>query len=184
MKQAALKMLFPFLKNICGGNEVLIIEIEKNVFDSLPINLIGHACFEPMVPVYQEGMRQKSGQEAHEYRIEFYNTLSHGQQALFGFFTYYNHAIRSNHEFQRISRHYISQHIFSVVKRGAEYFNDNDMCELLFKIEQTVSENCQSDISADLSELYKQLYEIAPRTLMKIGTCIKENPTEFICFKY
>ena len=45
------------------------------------------------------------------------------------------------------------------------------MCELLLKIEQTVSDNCQNDIITDLGELYKQLHEITPQTLTKIGTC-------------
>ena len=162
----------------------MIVKIEKNVFDSLPINDVGHACFQPMVPVYQGGMRQRSGQEANEYRVEFLRSLSQGQRALWGFFTYYDHAIQSNDEFQRISKHYLSQQIFGIVKRGVEYFNDNDMSQLLLRIEQTISANDKNEtMGANLGGLYNQLCEIAPRTLTRIGAFIKENPTEFICFE-
>ena len=160
------------------------IQMEKKVFYSLPINAIGHACFEPMVPVYQEGMREWSSQITQEYRTKFYSSLSEGQRALWGIFSFYDHAIKSNDEFQRISKHYLSQQIFGIVKRGAEYFNDNDMCQLLLRIEQTISANDKNEtIGAILDGLYQRLCEIAPHTLTRIGVCIKENPTEFICFK-
>jgi len=155
----------------------LNVQMKKELFDSLSVDATGHACFEPMVSVYQEGIRRRrNSNEAYEYRIEFYKSLSQGQQALLGFFTYYDHAIRSNVEFQGISKNYLSQQIFGIVKKGAEYFNDNDMCQLLLRIEQSILADIQND------ELYRQFCEIAPRTLAKIGACIKENPTEFICF--
>jgi len=144
----------------------LIVQIEKKLFDSLPVNSTGHTCFEPMVPVYQEGLRQRNGQEANEYRVEFLKFLSQGQRTLWGFFTYYDHAIQSKDEVQRISKHYLSQQIFGIVKRSVEYFNDNDMGQLFLRIEQTISANGQDDtMSADIDELYKQLCEIAPHTL-------------------
>ena len=162
----------------------MIVQIERKVFDSLPIDSVGHACFAPMVPVYQEGMRQRNGQEAHEYRTDFYKLLSQGQRALFMFFTYYDHAIRSSDEFKRISGHYLSAQIFQAIKKGVEYFNDNDMLRLFLRIEQTLLEKHQNEIfNLRMDELYIQLCEIAPYTLTKIGACIKEDPTEFICFE-
>jgi hypothetical protein len=165
------------------GELYLIVRIDKKVFDSLPVDAVGHACFAPMVPVYQGGMRQQHAQGVYEYRAEFYKSLSQGQQALLGFFTYYDHAINSNEEFHRISNQYISQHIFGIVKKGAEYFTDNDMCQLLLRIEQAIITNDKYDIiNLSLDELYKELCQIAPCTLTRIGTCIKENPEKFICF--
>ena len=167
---------------ILKGGNYLRLQIERKVFDSLPINAIGHACFEPMVPVYQGGMSQRNGQEVHEYRAEFYRSLSQGQQALLGLFTYYDHAVRSTDEFQRISKSYISQHIFGIVKKGAEYFHDTEMGQLLSRIEQTILANENSEIaSVNLDELYAQLKEVAPYTMVKIGVCIKEKPAEFMC---
>ena len=158
------------------------IQMERKAFDSLPINTIGHVCFEPMVPLYQEGISQRNSREAHEYRAEFYKSLTPGQRALFGFFSYYDHAIRSNEEFQRISNLYVSQHIFGIVIKGAEYFNDDDMCQLLLRIEQNISEKEKNETAnVNLDTLYARLNEITPYTLTRIGACIKENPTEFIC---
>lgn len=78
----------------------MVIEIQRKFFNSLSNEMVGHACFEPMVPIYQNGMRQRSDQEAQGFRNEFYKTLSQGQRALFMFFTFYDHAIRSKDEFQ------------------------------------------------------------------------------------
>jgi hypothetical protein len=154
----------------------LIVQLDREIFDSLPINAVGHACFEPMVPVYQGAMRSNSSQNPHDVRAKFYQSLSQGQQALFMFFTYYDHAIRSKDEFQRISSHYLSAHIFDAVKKGVRYFDDSEMFNFLTNVEQVVLSD------DDLDELYSRLSEIAPQTLMKIGAFIKENPSEFIIF--
>ena len=159
------------------------VQIERKVFDSIPINAIGHVCFTPMVPVYHEGISQRNSSEVHEYRAEFYRSLSQGQRALLGFYSYYDHAIRSNEEFQMISNLYVSQHIFGIVIKSAEYFNDDDMCQLLLKIEQYISEKGKKETTnVNIDELYARLNEITPYTLTRIGACIKENPMEFICF--
>lgn len=42
---------------IVKGGYNLTIEIQRKFFDSLPTEKVGHTCFEPMVPVYQNGMR-------------------------------------------------------------------------------------------------------------------------------
>ncbi len=80
----------------------------KALFNSLANDAVGHACFEPMIPIYQAGARGLNEKEAKEYREAFFNTLSPGQRALFMFFTYYDHAIRSTYELTRISEHYLS----------------------------------------------------------------------------
>ncbi len=95
------------------------------------------------------------------------------------FFSYYDHAIQSKDEFKRISHSYLSSHIFGAVKKGVEFFHDTDMLNLLLMIEQTLSGEGQSKDMA----LYSQLKEISPHTLITIGTYIKENPADFICFE-
>jgi len=169
---------------IVKGGYNLTIKMQRKFFDSLPNEKVGHACFEPMVPVYQNGMRQRSGQEAQGFRTEFYKSLSQGQRALFMFFTFYDHAIRSKDEFQRISNHYLSSKIFSAVIKGIEYFKDDSMLYLLSEIEHAFLGEEQNDmLNSHIDELYNRLQEIAPSTLMQIGAYIKENPTEFICFE-
>ena len=157
----------------------MIIQMAKNQFDSLDIGALGHACFEPIVPIYQQAMKGRGDKSQQEVRTEFYQSLSHGQRALFMFFSYYDHAIRSLEEFVRISHHYLSAQIFGAVKRGAEFFHDDNMLYLLFEIEQAIAESKHSL----LPQLYNRLQEIAPKTLEIIGISIKENPTEFICFE-
>ncbi len=156
----------------------MVIRMDRAKFDSLAVKEIGHACFEPIVPVYQAAMRGQAGQTPQDARTDFYQSLTPGQRALL-FYTYYDHAIRSIDEFQRISAHFLSAHIFGIVKRGMEYFHDDDMLHLLSAIEQAVSAKEQSDVS----ELYHQLHKISPHTLTIIGTYIKENPAEFVCIE-
>ncbi|HCC35847.1 MAG TPA: hypothetical protein DEQ02_09575 [Ruminococcaceae bacterium] len=159
----------------------MTIRMDRNKFDSLTDDAVGHACFEPMVPVYQAGMRGRVGKAAVEYRTEFHKLLTRGQRALFMFFTYYDHAIRSPDEFVRISGHYLSAQIFGAVIKGIAFFRDDSMIELLSAVEQTLSDKGQSQ--KKISELYHQFAEIAPNTLSLIGAHIKENRAEFICLE-
>ena len=152
----------------------MILSMDEEKFGALSIDAIGSACFAPMIPAYQEGMRGRGAREAAEFQARFYASLSLGQRALFMFFTYYDHAIRSEDALLRISRHYLSSRIFGLVKRSAEYFGDSAMFGLLTRIEQASE-------SAEISAAYRQLQEIAPRSLAMIGTRVKENPAEFVC---
>ena len=160
----------------------LIIEMQKEYFDSLPNEKIGHVCFEPMVPIYQRGMRQRGGQDIQGFRTEFYTSLSSGQQALFMFFSFYDHAIKSNGEFQHIAMLYLSERIFSAVVKGAEYFKVESMQNLLLEIKKALSEQHETQNSR-IDDFYDRLREIAPQTLTQMGAFIRDNPAEFISFE-
>jgi hypothetical protein len=155
--------------------------MSKEFFDSMQNEKIGHVCFEPMVPVYQSGMRQRDGQDAQGFRTEFYKSLSSGQRALFIVFSFYDHAKMSKGEFQHIARHYLSERIFSALEKGAEYFHIESMQNLLLEIEKDLSEQNEMNNSR-IDELYNRLNEITPYMLTQIGACIKDNPAEFVSF--
>ena len=161
-----------------NGECYLTIKIDRQVFESMSIESVGHACFAPIVPVYQAGMRGKSGKEVAEFRAAFFKSLPPGQRALM-FFTWYDHAIGSEDEFQRISQHFLSAGIFGIIKKGAEYFRDDDMLALLSDIEPAF----QSGKTGELAALYRKLQEISPKTLNIIGTYIRKNPAAFVCFE-
>lgn len=157
----------------------MTIKMDMTKFNSLDVDAVGHVCFEPMVTEYQARMRQRNGQSPQEIRAEFYKSLTLGQRALFMFFTYYDHAIRSKDEFHSISSNYLSEQIFRAVIRGAEYFGDVDMPRLLSNIEQTIP----SDKGSEVSVLYERFCDISPRTLAVIGACIKKSPSEYVCLE-
>ena len=159
----------------------MLIEMQKEFFNSLPDEKIGHVCFEPMIPVYQNGIRNHSSQDAQEFKAKFYKSLSPGQRALFGFFTFYDHAVRSENEFQRIINLYLSGEFFTIVKKGAEYFSVEDKHDLLLDIEKTYTEHSEKQ-NYRVDELFDRLLEISPQTLAQIGVFIKENPVEFVSF--
>jgi hypothetical protein len=132
-----------------------------------------------MIPLYQSGIRQRSEQDAQGFRTDFYKSLSPGQRALFGFFIFYDHAIRSKDEFQRIATQYLSERTFPIVKKGTAYFEADSMQHLLLEIEKIYAGQTNMQNSR-IDELYSRLREIAPYTLSQIGAFIKENPAEFV----
>jgi len=147
----------------------------------LPNEMIGHACFELLIPVYQDGIRKQSSQDEQGFKAEFYKSLSPGQRALFGFFSFFDHAVRSEDEFQRITNLYLSGGFFAIVKKGAEYFGAKNMFYLLLDIEKTYTEYNEEQ-NYQVNELYGRLREITPLTLKQIGVFIKEYPAEFVSF--
>ncbi|HBU12309.1 MAG TPA: hypothetical protein DEB31_06140 [Clostridiales bacterium] len=155
------------------------IKMKKTVFDSHTAGSLGHACFAPMVAAYQAGVRGRAGMNPQQARISFFHTLSPGQKALFIFFTYYDHAIRSEQEFLAVTQNYLRDQLFEAVQKGVWYFGDDAMHALLLKIGQALAKGGQGEIPA----LYRQFRETAPGTLTVIGIRIKENPSAFICLE-
>ncbi len=153
--------------------------MKRAVFESLAEYAVGHACFEPMIPVYRQALCGQSGPKAREAQTAFYQSLTSGQRALFLFFTYYDHAVRSVDEFQRISQQYLSDQIFGAVQKGAEYFHDDEMRRLLLQIEQTLLPGEPDRMPG----LYRQLRAISPHTLAIIAATIRENPAEYLCLE-
>ena len=157
----------------------MLIEIRRESFYSTSNETVGNMCFEPLISAYQTGMRRRNDQDGQGFKKEFYASLTKGQRALFGFFTFYDHAVRSKEEFRHIAAQYLSDDIFLIVKKGAEFFQLESMQQLLSEIEQAFSkQNATQD--AQLDDLHSRFSEIAPFALTNIGAFIKKNPDEFV----
>lgn len=168
----------------------MLIEIKKQEFDALENTALGRMCFEPIVPM----IRGKDN----TVKTQVYKQLTTGQQALFMFNAYYNHASNSLTEFYWWSAYYIAQpKAWSEIKNSLQYFQATSMLQLLEKTEELLQAKKHPTCLAEFDVSYKDLdqdpdllasvrlltstfQEIAPATLDKIGTRIRKNPNEFI----
>lgn len=175
----------------------MLVTMRRQVFDSLDHVALGWACFEPIILAYKNKMREQVCGNNFAVKLQFYKQLTNGQQALFMFRVYYNHASKSTAEFYWWSTYFLVQSTFSEVKVGLRYFGDYAMLRLLEETESFLeARNRQgiiemSDVSfnnldddlellTSISRLYVIFQEIAPATLKLIGTYIRNNPSEFV----
>ena len=155
----------------------MIISMNRQIFESLANEDAGHTCFEPIVREYQSKRLLNSGDNIADFKSKFLKSLTKGQRALFMFFVYYDHAIKSKNEFQQFNKYFLDTPNIAAVKAGVKYFNDDAMFEFITKLEAlgTIEYN-------DFDTRYNLFYEISTKTLNIIGSYIKSNPLEFIVF--
>ncbi|WP_413300163.1 hypothetical protein AA0X95_17805 [Bacillus sp. 1P10SD] len=171
----------------------MLIKMKRQVFDSLDDSALPKACFEPIIPM----IRAKDG----VVKSTVYKQLRTGQQRLFMFNAYYNHAKNSLAEFYWWTAYYLAQpKAWSEIKAAVEYFNLNEMWELLEKMETFLKEKLNTsslekfeisynDLDRDpqlfsyFNSLNTQFIEISPAVLKQIGKVIRNTPTDFIDFE-
>jgi hypothetical protein len=78
-----------------------LVKIRRQEFDSLEDAALGRACFEPIIP--------KIRGKDNVVKAQVYKQLTTGQQALFMFNAYYNHASNSLAEFYWWTAYYPAQ---------------------------------------------------------------------------
>lgn len=106
----------------------MFVKMSRQVFDSLEDAALGEACFEPIIPVIR-------GKDI-SVKTQVYEQLGTGQQALFMFYAFYNHAIKSLDEFFWWSAYYLAQpKAWSEVKVGLRYFKADALLKLLDEME-------------------------------------------------
>lgn len=166
--------------------------MRRSEFESIEDLMLGITCFEPMIQVY------KTERMFDNDLTEFYKRLTKGQQALFMFHVYYNHAIRSLTELYWWSAYFLAQpKIWSEIKSGLQYFKDDTMLLFIDEIEKVLKKYNQpsslmefkvtrEDLDRNqelldcISSLNTILHKIAPSTLKRIGIYIRTNPDEFV----
>lgn len=175
-----------------GVMNILLVKMRRQVFDFLEDTALGRACFEPVIPK----IRGKDG----TVKTEIYRQLSTGQKALFMFNAYYNHASNSLPEFYWWSAYFLSQpKAWSEIKVGLRYFKADAMLVLLEEMEKLLKAKSpdefktfdasykdldhDSELLSSAGSLYAIFHEISPAILKRIGTCIRNNPTEFVQFE-
>ncbi|WP_338449907.1 hypothetical protein R4Z09_27795 [Niallia oryzisoli] len=172
------------------GGIIILIEMSRQLFDSLEDYHLVRACFDPIIPMIR-------GKDA-SVKEQVYHQLNTSQQALFLFNAYYNHACHSTEEMYWWSAYYFAQpKTWQEIKGALKYFKAAEMHDLLEKVESTFITRdypkkleqfsiAYNDLEKDI-ELFQifqehnnHFQEISPATLKQIGLYIRKNPNEFI----
>ncbi len=170
----------------------MLVKMRKQVFETLEDSVLGAACYDPMIPEIR-------GKDI-KVKQKVYKGLSAGQQALFMFKAFYNHASKSLAEFYWWSTYYWAQpKAWSKIKDSFRYFNADEMLSLFRDLEEVLEKwnyprsldefaAAYNDIEKDpslfaaISPLNAKFNEISFETLKKVGHLIRNNPNEFIHF--
>jgi hypothetical protein len=168
----------------------LIIKMNRSTFDFLKDTDLPKACFDPIIPLIRaKGMDVKE---------EVYSQLTEGQEALFLYNAYFNHASKSLAEFYWWSAYYYAQpKIWSALRFALHYFQTYDLNQLLTEIEANLEvrdypRNLETykaayndldhnqDLLDDFTALFSKLNSMTPGFQQTIGEVIRYNPSEFI----
>ncbi|MCR8842857.1 hypothetical protein NQ117_04120 [Paenibacillus sp. SC116] len=97
-------------------------------------NQLVEACFQPLIQAFKQ-VRITNGDEA-----AFYEELTLGQQTLFMFRVYYDHAIVSREDLYWWSAYFYAQpRKWSALKQGIEYFDAKEILRIFTNIESLLA---------------------------------------------
>jgi hypothetical protein len=143
--------------------------MKQQVFETVGNTELGWACMAPIM----EPLRGKHP----NVKLQVYTSLTHGQQILFMFYAYYNHAIHTLEEFRWWSSYYLSEpNMWSEIKARLTDFGEDHLLRLLKETEDAIKE----ELDESLISQYTRFHEITPMTLNRIGDYIRKNPNEFV----
>jgi hypothetical protein len=166
--------------------------MRREVFNALDDEALEAACVDPIIKAYKE--IQTRGDD---FSTGLFKELSRGQQALFVFRAYYNHAMKSDADFYWWSAYFIAQpKRWTGLKSGLRFFGDRATIQVLESLEEILEKrnhqrslenfdvsatdlNNDLELRSSVSPLYDNLQEAASMTHKKIGVFIRNNPNDF-----
>jgi hypothetical protein len=159
--------------------------MSKREFEATEDGELGAACFAPIVPL----IRAKSAQA----KQDVYRELTRGQQGLFMFHVYVDHAKYSAEQFYWWTAHYAAQpDAWTELREGLNAFGAVALAELLEEtkaaLKHPIGDVAPGDLDKDeaLSEsihtLYSAFLRSASDAAARIGRAIRSNPTDFVEF--
>ncbi|WP_274364774.1 hypothetical protein [Paenibacillus thermotolerans] len=171
----------------------MFVSMSSMKFAALEDTALGAVCFDPVIPK----IRGKSL----AVKEQVYEGLTPGQQALFMFNAYYNHASKSLPEFYWWSAYYLAQpKAWSAIKASLNVFGAETMLHLLDSIEELLDPErfprsldrfaaAYNDLDgnpallAAMEPLYDKFNEASPAALKAIGGYIRNHSEQFIRFE-
>lgn len=171
----------------------MFVTMSKRKFAALEDAALGAVCFEPVIPK----IRGKSA----AVKEQVYGGLTAGQQALFMFYAYYNHANKSLAEFYWWSAYYLAQpKAWAAIKASLNVFGAESMLRLFERIEETLDADrfprsldrfaaAYNDLDGDpallaaVEPLFGKFNEASSAALMMIGGYIRNHTEDFIRFE-
>ncbi|TVX92985.1 hypothetical protein [Paenibacillus agilis] len=155
-------------------------------------NQLVQACFQPLIEAFKE-LRVANGDEA-----AFYEELTSGQQALFMFRVYFDHAIVSREELYWWSAYFYAQpRKWTALKQGIEYFDAKDTLRILTNIESLLTTKAyprhldsftmtMKDLEQDSSlmtafdDFYAEFQQSVASAIRHAAQHIRSNQNEFV----
>jgi hypothetical protein len=145
--------------------------MSRKAFDSITDEQLVHACFEPIIPLIMG--------KSKEVKEEVYNELSKGQQALFMFIIYFNHASKSIEEYCWWTKYYYNQpRVWIGIKAALDYFSAKEM----FRHFEELEEFLNKDSNAEIKKTREKFIKVSQPTINTIGRYIRNNSEDFIDF--
>jgi len=153
--------------------------IRRQIFDSLDDRQLIWTCIEPTI----DEIRGRD----YATKAEAYIQLNPGQQALLMFQVLYGHTTHGAAEFYNHLAYLLpNQGVWSALKNGIQYFEDNELLRLLGEMEKVYHQIEKGtaigtpDLQTMINNLDKAIGEQIPKTLKAVGDYIKEHPSDFV----
>jgi hypothetical protein len=175
----------------------LLVSMQLEAFEALDDEALESACFEPIIQAYK-----KIQTEGGDFSTGLFKELSRGQQALFVFRAWFNHAVKSEADFYWWSAYFMAQpERWSGLKKGLIFFGDRAILQVIERIEEILNrrnhprslENFDVSFNADLKndpelmssviQLYHNLHVAASTTHTLISAWIRDHPNDFVQFE-
>lgn len=169
------------------------VAMSRERFDGLDADSLCRICMEPV-------FRQIRGRDM-EMKAAVISRLNEGQRSLCMFEIFYRHAKNSAEEYYGWVGSLLSQPgVWDEILRGLAFFGDESMTSLLTRteddlrkrnarlglsFEQAVLTDLERDgeLRGKMTELYRELEDIAPVTQKNIAVYIRSHPDEFVVWE-
>ncbi|MDR6554440.1 hypothetical protein J2736_005669 [Paenibacillus qinlingensis] len=150
------------------------------------------ACFQPLILAYKE--IQSRGED---FTSGLYQELTPDQQALFAFWTYYTHAIKSQADFYWWSAYFLAQPAkWAGIQSALRFFEDSCTLPLVERMESLLKQRNHprnmatfdisttdleqdADLLSEVRPLYAALLEARETTQHGIAAYIRNHPDAF-----
>lgn len=171
----------------------MLVNMDPRVFKSLDVIELGWACMAPIL----EPLRGKNP----AVKSKVYSELSSGQQRLFMFYAFYNHAVKSAPEFYWWSAYYLAQPgLWSELGTKLGDAGSEDFVRLLKETEEVLRrhnhprsfdtfdaspEDIQQDalLKQSVISLYATFCEVTLLMRKELGEYVRSHPEEFVQFE-
>lgn len=171
----------------------MLVQLRRDAFNALDDEALGAACVEPIIKAYKD--IQTRGED---FSTGLYKELSRGQQALFVFRAYYNHAIKSEADFYWWSAYFMAQPgRWAGLKHALLFFDDRTTIHVLESTEEILRNrnhprglenfdvsasdlNDDPELRSSVKPLYDRFKEAVSTTHGSIGAYIRNHPHDFV----
>jgi hypothetical protein len=148
----------------------MMISISKQFYESLDEKELSYECIKPAIfQIRGEDQLAKT---------TVYSQLNESQKAVFSFHVYYQHAGNSAYEFLFSTKDYIESGFLEEIKKGVQYFENNELLSFLRLIEELGDVSLNDETA--VNELYYQFIDLSGKHLLIMAKDIRRSAAKYI----